>query len=86
MGFIDDAKKKLSRAVDKHGDKIDQGITKATQAAQDFDRKKTGGKHSGKIAQGAAKAREGLDKLDGKSGDDLGGPAGPAGPTPRAPQ
>ncbi|WP_030485123.1 antitoxin [Nocardioides aequoreus] len=73
MGFLDDAKKKLSQAVDKHGDKIDQGITKATQAAQDLDRKRTGGKHGDKIVKGAAKARESLDKLDGKPKDDLGG-------------
>lgn len=83
MGFLDNAKKKLTEAVDKHGDKIDQGIDKATKAAADFDRKRTGGKNADKIAKGAQKAKEGLDKLDGNRGDDLGGPGatGPTGPT-----
>ena len=65
MGFLDDAKKKLSDAVDKHGDKIADGIDKAAGLAD----QKTGGKHSDKIAGGVAKAKEALDKLDGKNDD-----------------
>jgi len=67
MGFLDDAKKKVTEAVDKHGDKIDQGIDKAAAFADE----KTGGKHTDKIANATGKARDALDKLDGKD-DDLG--------------
>ncbi|TYL51308.1 antitoxin, partial [Nocardioides sp. BGMRC 2183] len=67
MGFLDDAKKKLSAAVDKHGDKIDSSIDKAA----DFADKKTGGKYRGQIQGGVGKAKDALDKLDGRD-DDLG--------------
>ncbi|GAA2146745.1 hypothetical protein GCM10009844_23270 [Nocardioides koreensis] len=65
MSFFDKAKNALEDAVDKHGDKIADGIDKAAQLADD----KTGGKHSEKIATGAEKARDALDKLDGKNDD-----------------
>ncbi|WP_134741262.1 antitoxin [Nocardioides sp. 503] len=65
MSFLDDAKKKLTDAVDKHGDKISDGIDKAAAAAD----QKTGGKHADKIAKVQAKAKDGLDKLDGKNDD-----------------
>ncbi|WP_193606575.1 antitoxin [Nocardioides lijunqiniae] len=65
MGFLDDAKKKLTDAVDKHGDKISDGIDKAAAAAD----QKTGGKHADKIAKVQSKAKDGLDKLDGKNDD-----------------
>jgi hypothetical protein len=86
MGFLDDAKAKLNDAVDKHGDKISQGIDKAANLAD----QKTGGKYSEKIDTGAAKAKDALEKLDGKN-DDLGGPGipgpGSTGPTgPVAPR
>ena len=42
MGFLDDAKAKLTDAVDKHGDKIADGLTKAGDAVD----KKTGGKYT----------------------------------------
>ncbi len=82
MGIFDKAKD----LANEHHDSVDQGIDKATKAAADFDRKRTGGKNADKIAKGAQKAKEGLDKLDGNRGDDLGGPGttgptGPAGPT-----
>ena len=79
MGFMDDAKKKLTDAVDKHGDKINQGLDKAAAAVD----KKTGGKHSDKISQGVAKAKQGLDNLDSRH-DDLGRTGGTAGSTPTA--
>ena len=66
MGFLDDAKKKLSEAVDQHGDKIASGIDKAAAVADE----KTGGKHTDKIAKATTKAKDGLDKLD-KKNDDL---------------
>lgn len=68
MGFLDKAKAKLTDAVDKHGDKISDGIDKAAAAAD----RKTGGKHTDKIAGATGKAREALDKLDRKDDDDLG--------------
>jgi len=76
MGFLDDAKKKLGDAVDKHGAKIDQGIDKAAALAD----QKTGGKHTDKIANATSKARDALDKLDNKN-DDLGDGPGATGPT-----
>lgn len=65
MGFLDKARAKLTTTVDKHGDKIAQGIDKAAAAAD----KKTGGKHGSKIEQGRAKAKDALDRLDGKNDD-----------------
>ncbi len=65
VGFLDDAKKKLGDAVDEHGEKIEQGIDKAAQFADD----KTGGKHSDKIAGASEKTMDALDKLDGKDDD-----------------
>ena len=65
MGFLDDAKAKLTEAVDKHGDKVADGIDKAAELLDD----KTGGRHADKIATGAEKAKDALDKLDGKNDD-----------------
>ena len=48
-------------------DKIAQGLDKAAAEAD----KRTQGKHSDKIAKAKAAAKDGLDKLDGKKGDDL---------------
>lgn len=65
MGFLDKAKKQLTGAVDKHGDKIAKGLDKAALEAD----KRTGRKHSDKIAKGVAAAKGGLDKLDGRKDD-----------------
>ena len=65
MGFLDDAKKKLTKAVDDHGDKIRDGLDKAGDLAD----KKTKGKYTDKIAQGKTAATGALDKLDGKQDD-----------------
>ena len=67
MSFLDKAKSQLKGAVDKHGDKIAQGLDKAASEAD----KRTKGKHSDKIAKAKAAAKDGLDKLDGRKGDDL---------------
>lgn len=72
MGFLDDAKKKLTDAVDQHGEKINEGLDKAAGAID----KKTGGKHSEKIRQGVARTKDALDGLDGKD-DDLDERKGP---------
>jgi hypothetical protein len=60
MSFMDKAKD----ALRDHDDKVDQGIDKAGDFADD----KTGNKHSDQIDSGADKAREGLDRFTG--GDD----------------
>ena len=73
MSFLDKARARLTDAVDKHGDKIADGIDKAAAAVD----KKTGGKHHDKIAGAKGKVRQGLDKLDGKHDDDLGPEARP---------
>ena len=68
MGFLDNAKNKLTKAVDDHGDKIAGGIDKAGAFANE----KTGGKHADKIDKATGKARDALDSLDGKDDGDLG--------------
>jgi hypothetical protein len=65
MGFLDDAKAKLTDAVDQHGDKVADGIDKAAKLLDD----RTGGKHADAIATGAEKARDALDRLDRKDDD-----------------
>ena len=67
MSFLDKFKAKAQKAVDDHGDKIDQGIDKAAKVAD----QKTKGKYSEKIVGGQSKAKEALDKLDGKNDGDL---------------
>ena len=56
MGFLDNAKKQLKGAVDKHGDTIAKGLDKAAAEAD----KRTGGKHSDKIAKARSAAKDGL--------------------------
>jgi len=65
MGFLDKFKKKATETVDKHGDKINDGLDKAGE----FVDKKTGGKHTDKIETATSKAGDALDKLDGKNDD-----------------
>ena len=65
MGFLDDAKEKLTEAVDKGGDKIGSGIDKAKELIDD----KTDGKFGDKLDTGAEKAKDALDGLDGKDDD-----------------
>ena len=65
MNIFDKARSKLTKAVDKHGDKVADGIDKAAKTIDD----KTGGKHSAKLESGADKAKNALDGLDGKDDD-----------------
>ncbi|MEO7943590.1 MAG: antitoxin, partial [Marmoricola sp.] len=81
---LDDAKKKLGDAVDKHGDKISDGLDKAGHAIDE----KTGGKYRDKINTGVSKTKDALDGLDGKR-DDLSATAGgsqPPDPSPVPPE
>jgi hypothetical protein len=73
MGFFDKLRKNATKAVDEHGDKISRGLDKAAETVD----KKTKGKYSGQIDTGVGKAKEGLDRLDDKRDNDLGGPAAP---------
>lgn len=73
----EDFKRKIGDAVDEHGDKIDKGLDKAAEAADN----KTGGKYSDKIASGADKAKEFLGGLsssdeDTATGEDAGEASG----------
>ena len=63
MGFLDKAKATAADAADKHGDKIDRGLDKAGDLAD----QRTQGKHSDKIAQAKTKAADALDNLNGKN-------------------
>ena len=80
MGFLDKFKKKATETVDKHGDKINDGLDKAGE----FVDKKTGGKHTDKIETATSKAGDALDKLDGKN-DDIPDDPPPSSPPPSSP-
>jgi hypothetical protein len=65
MGFLDKLKGMTGKAVDRHGDKISKGVSKAGDVID----KKTGGKYTDKIKQGEQKVDDSLDALDGKNDD-----------------
>lgn len=67
MAFIDKIKGKAAEAVDKHGDKISGGLSKAGEFAD----KKTKGKYSDKIAASKEKVGERLSKRN--QGSDITG-------------
>jgi hypothetical protein len=81
MGILDNLRKKATKAVDEHGDKIGQGIDKAAGMAD----QRTGGRHGDKVDKASAATKDALDKLDGRD-DDIpqdrpGTTPPPAGPT-----
>ncbi|KJK45254.1 hypothetical protein UK23_26830 [Lentzea aerocolonigenes] len=55
MGF-DELKDKAKDLIGQHGDKVDQGVERAGQFADE----KTGGQHSEHIDKGEEKLKEGL--------------------------
>jgi len=65
MGFLDKLKGMTGKAVDRHGDKISKGVSKAGDVID----KKTGGKYTDKIKQGEQKVDDSLDALDGTNDD-----------------
>jgi hypothetical protein len=65
MGFLDKLKGMTTKAVDQHGDKISEGVSKAGEAIDE----KTGGKYTDKIKQGEKKVDDGLDSLDERNDD-----------------
>ena len=60
MGIFDKFKKKAADMAEGHTDKIEGGIEKAADFADD----KTGGKYTDKIEGGSEKAKELLEGLD----------------------
>lgn len=64
MGFLDDAKDKVSDLIHGHEDKVEDGIDKAGDLVDD----KTGGKYEDKVDMAQDKAKDALDGLDGKTG------------------
>ena len=60
VGILDKFKKKAAEVTEDHGDKIETGIDKAADFADD----KTGGKYSDKIESGAEAAKDFVEKLD----------------------
>ena len=65
VGFLDDAKDKLTDAVDSQGDKIGDALDKGA----DFVGERTGGKYDGQLDAGVDKAKDTLDSLDGRNDD-----------------
>jgi hypothetical protein len=65
MGFLQDVKSKLTKAVDSQGEKIGDGLDKAGDAVDE----KTDGKYGDKVDTGVDKAKDALDDLDGKDDD-----------------
>ena len=65
MGFLDKAKQRLTKAVDEHGDKIEQGADKLGNVIND----KTGSKQADKVTKGKEQLLKRLDSLDGKKDD-----------------
>ncbi len=78
MGFLDKARAKATEAVDKHGDKIQQGLNKAGDMAD----KRTQGRHTDKITKAKSKAAEAMVKLNKK---DDGRPPSDGGAVPPPP-
>ncbi|WP_199438862.1 antitoxin [Umezawaea beigongshangensis] len=56
---FDGLKDKAQDAVGQHGDKVDQGVDRAGQFADE----RTGGQHTSQIDQGEDKVKEGLDRF-----------------------
>jgi hypothetical protein len=59
MGFLDQAKEKAADLLGKNQDKVDEGVDKAADFADD----KTGGKYGDQIDKGADMAKDQLDKF-----------------------
>ena len=65
MGFLDKAKKSLTKVVDEHGDQIEKGAESLGQTIN----QKTDNKHADKVAKGKDQLKKGLDSLDRKNDD-----------------
>ncbi len=56
MGFLDDAKDKIQDLLDGNDDKVEEGVDKAADVADD----KTGGEYTDQIDSGAEQAKDAL--------------------------
>ena len=65
MGFLDDAKEKISDLLDGNSDKVEEGIEKAGDVVDE----KTDGQYEDKVDVAQDKAADALDSLDGKDDD-----------------
>ena len=65
MGFLENAKRSLTKVVDQHGDKIEKGADRLARTINE----KTGDKHADKVARGKAQLKKTLDSLDGRNDD-----------------
>jgi MT0933-like antitoxin protein len=62
MGFLDNAKKQLTKVVDEHGDKIEKGADRLGRTINE----KTGNKHADKVTKGREQLRKGMSSLNRK--------------------
>ena len=60
MGMMDNMKDKAQDAMGEHGDKIDEGMDKAGDAAKE----KTGGQHDDKIDSGVERGKQAIDDMN----------------------
>jgi MT0933-like antitoxin protein len=65
VGYLDQARKSLSKVVEQHGDKIERGADQLGRAINE----RTGNKHAGHVSRAREQLRRGLQSLDGKDGD-----------------
>jgi hypothetical protein len=79
MSFLDDAKKKLTEAVNEHGDKIKEGMDRAGRTIDE----KTEGRYSEKIQRGTKAAGDALDNLRDDAADPTPSPPATPSTTPR---
>jgi uncharacterized protein YjbJ (UPF0337 family) len=56
---FDELKNKAKEAIGQHGDKVDEGVDRAGEFADE----KTEGKYTDKIGQGGDKVKEGLERF-----------------------
>ena len=59
MGMMDEMKDKAQDAIGEHGDKIDEGMDRAG----DFADEKTGGDHREQIDKGVDRGKEAIDDM-----------------------
>lgn len=63
MSFLDNAKKRLTKVVDQHGDKIEKGADRLGRTIN----QKTGNKHADKVVKGREQLRKGMTSLNRKN-------------------
>jgi hypothetical protein len=59
MGFLDNAKKQLTKVVDEHGVTIEKGADRLGRTINE----RTGNKHADKVTKGREQLRKGMSSL-----------------------